>query len=69
MMIPFYYGYGPTEKERYERKVQDSLKKAKHLSERVTMFIQDIDKAKFKDNDRNKIKALLKEELSKLDLL
>jgi hypothetical protein len=43
----------------YDKKLRDSIRKAKHLSERVKHFLYDIGKMKFREPDKNKIKDIL----------
>ena len=54
MLIPFAYELTPEEK--YKRSYVSSLKKAKHLSERMKQFLTDIDKSKIKEKDKKAIK-------------
>jgi hypothetical protein len=54
MLVPF--AYEPTPDERYNRSYLSSLKKAKHLSERMKQFLTDIDKSKMKEKDKKAIK-------------
>lgn len=54
MLIPF--AHEPTPEERYKRAYLSSLKKAKHLSERMKQFLTDIEKSKMKDKDKKAIK-------------
>lgn len=60
MLIPF--AYEPTPQERYKRSYLSSLKKAKHLSERMKQFITDIEKSKMKEKEKDK-KAIKDEAL------
>ena len=54
MLVPF--AYEPTPEEKYKRYYLSSLKKAKHLSERMKQFLTDIDKSKMKEKDKKAIK-------------
>jgi len=54
MLVPF--AYEPTPEERYRLSYLSSLKKAKHLSERMKQFLNDIDKSKMKEKDKKAIK-------------
>lgn len=54
MLVPF--AYELTLEERYKRSHLSSLKKAKHLSERMKQFITDINKSKMKEKDKKAIK-------------
>ncbi len=54
MLVPF--AYEPTPEERYKRSYLSSLKKAKHLSERMKQFLTDIEKSKMKEKDKKAIK-------------
>jgi hypothetical protein len=54
MIVPF--GYELTAEQRYQRSYLSSLKKAKHLSERMKQLLADIDKSKLKEKDKKAIK-------------
>ena len=53
MIVPF--GYALTAEEKYQRSYLSSLRKAKHLSERMNL-LADIDKSKLKEKDKKAIK-------------
>jgi hypothetical protein len=54
MLVPF--EYEPTPEEKYKRSYLSSLKKAKHLAERLKQFLTDIEKSKMKKKDKKAIK-------------
>lgn len=54
MLVPFEY-YSPTEKERHAARLLNSMNKAKHLSERMRLFLQDLDKSKFAAHEKEQI--------------
>ena len=58
MMIPFDMELNSPQ-EKYEHSVRMSLKKAKHLSERMKCFISDLQKSKIKSKDKEEIKKQL----------
>ncbi len=51
MVIPNFYDE-PTNEQIYANKLRIRLAKAKHLSERLAMFLNDIEKSKFKPSDK-----------------
>lgn len=62
MVIPF--SHQPTEEQRYKYRYISSLKKAKHLSQRVKTFVSDLEKSGLKEKDR---KEIIKEVMSFLN--
>lgn len=64
MMIP--YGINETYQEKYNRKVRNRMTKAQHLSERIKLFIEDIEKSTLKEKDKSKIKNELLKQLEEL---
>ncbi len=58
----------PTEKERYAYSVQNSLNKAKHLSDRMRNFLADLEKSKLKKTDKDRIKNEVMRFLSELEI-
>jgi hypothetical protein len=53
MLIPF---SEPSYEELKKRKLISSIKKAKHLSDRLNNFLSDIEKSTFKRSDKDFIK-------------
>lgn len=62
MIVPFQVDL--TDEQRYKNKLESSLRKAKHLSNRMKNFISDIEKTKLKSKDK---KAIIDAALGFLD--
>lgn len=58
MIMPFRF-HQPTQQEMYKAALNVRMRKAKHLAERMKLFISDIDKSKMKEVDKEKIKHIL----------
>ncbi len=54
MHIP--YGYKPTEEELKKEQLRKSFLKAKHLSERLRIFLSDLKKSNFKESEKIQIR-------------
>lgn len=54
MLLPF--AYEPTPEEKQKRSYLSSMKKAKHLSERIKQFLTDIDTSNMKEKDKKAVK-------------